>query len=329
MRESPSLRVAADLRALIASGALAPGDRVPSTREIVRRWGVAVATATRSLAVLRAEGLVRPVPGVGTVVLARSASRAPVARRPAPTYPTYPTSSAPSVAGAQEPGSTTLSAALIVLTAIGVADTEGLDGVSMRRVAAELGAAPMSLYRHVADKDDLVLRMTDAALREARLPDPAPTGWRPRLEIAARVLWATFRRHAWLATTLSLTRPQAIPGGLAYTEWVLEALADGLGATEAFDMHLTLFTFVRGLAINLESEAAAQATSGMTDEEWMVGQQRQLRAMVAGGRHPRFERIVTHDYDFALDRLFELGLRRLLDGLAVELDSHSRPTPRR
>ena len=138
-----------------------------------------------------------------------------------------------------------------------IADAEGLDGLSMRRVATALGAAPMSLYRHVTDKDDLVLRMMDAALREARLPADPPPGWRPRLEVAARSLWAAFRRHPWLAPALSLTRPQAVAGGLAYTEWVLAALADaGLTTTVAFDVHLTLFTFVRGVAVNLESEAA-------------------------------------------------------------------------
>ena len=309
MRSSPSLRIADDLRARIESGELVAGDRVPSTREITRLWGVAMATATRALAVLRAEGLVRSVAGVGTVVLPRSPARAPLVRR-AP----------PGTSGRGPTGATTLSTAMIVLTAIAVADAEGLDGLSMRRVAAELGAAPMSLYRHVADKDDLVLRMTDAALREARLPDRAPPGRRPRLEVAARALWTVFRRHPWLAAALSVTRPQAIPGGLAFTEWVLQALASGLTATEAFDIHLTLFTFVRGLALNLETEAAAQATSGMTNEEWMAGQERQLRAVAASGRYPRFERLLSQDYDFSLDRLFERGLRTLLDGLAAQLD---------
>ena len=56
---SPSERIAADLRARIARGELAVGERVPSTREITREWGVAIATATRALSVLREEGLVR------------------------------------------------------------------------------------------------------------------------------------------------------------------------------------------------------------------------------------------------------------------------------
>jgi len=234
----PSARIAAELRARIESGELAPGERVPSAREITRRWGVAIATASRVLAALRDEGLVRAVPGVGTVVVApREARRSGVAARRAGSRRPVP------AGGAQ---AAPLGVGRIVAAAVMIADAEGLDGLSMRRVATELGAGPMSLYRHVRDKDDLLLRMMDAVLREARLPATAPPGWRPRLEVAARSLWAAFRRHPWLAPALSLTRPQAVAGGLAYTEWVLAALAEaGLATAVAFDVHLTLFTFVR------------------------------------------------------------------------------------
>ena len=69
---------------------------------------------------------------------------------------------------------------------ITVADAEGLAALSMRRVAAELDAAPMSLYRHVSDKDELLLRMIDAAIAECPLPDDRPASWREGLELAAR-----------------------------------------------------------------------------------------------------------------------------------------------
>ncbi len=155
MTESRSLRIAAELRAQIESGELAPGERVPSAREITRRWGVAVATASRALAALRDDGLVRPVPGVGTVVVPRSAPRTARPRRRVEQV---------------------LSLDRIVAAAVVIADAEGLDGLSMRRVATDLGASPMALYRHVADKDDLLLGMLDRALREARLPEVAPAG---------------------------------------------------------------------------------------------------------------------------------------------------------
>ncbi|WP_143737206.1 GntR family transcriptional regulator, partial [Microbispora sp. GKU 823] len=69
----PYARIAAELRRRIIEGELAPGDRVPSTRQVAAQWGVALATATRALAELRREGLVRAEPRVGTVVAHRLA----------------------------------------------------------------------------------------------------------------------------------------------------------------------------------------------------------------------------------------------------------------
>jgi len=322
--EPPSLRIAGELRAQIQRGELAPGARVPSAREITRRWGVAIATATRVLAALRDDGLVRPVPGVGTIVVT------PAEAGPPSAVPAPPRRTGNAVAGTRRPatpavGGRSLGVGRIVAAAVMIADAEGLDGLSMRRVATELGAGPMSLYRHVRDKDDLLLRMMDAVLREARLPAAAPAGWRQRLEVAARSLWAAFRRHPWLAPALSLTRPQAVAGGLAYTEWVLAALAEaGLATAVAFDVHLTLFTFVRGVAVNLESEAAEVAASGLTSEEWVAAHHHELREITREGGYPHFTRLVGQGYDLKLDGLFERGLRYLLDGLAADLMSSKR-----
>jgi AcrR family transcriptional regulator len=297
----PFARIAAELRRRIASGDLAPGARMPSTRALVQRYGVAMATATKVLTTLRHEGLIRSVPGVGTVVAGEppaSPGERPARRR-----------------GAADGG---LGVGAIVAAGLAVADAEGLAALSMRRVAAELGAAPMSLYRHVRDKDELLLAMMDAAISEVVLPDP-PAAWRDGLEVAARALWAGFRRHPWLPAALSLTRPQLLPGALAYSEWVLGVLSGtGLDPLTTFTTHVTVFTFVRGMAMNLELEAEAEAASGLTGDEWMAGQEAALEALVADGRHPNFTRVLrSMDFDLDLDALFEFGLQRLLDGLAA------------
>src|ERR1700760_1295316 len=213
----PYARIAAELRSQIERGELRPGQRVPSTREITGRWGVAMATATKVLAALRQDGLVHPVPGVGTVV----SDPGPGAARPPAPAPAPGRSDGP---GPDRPATRTpMAPDRIVAAAIAVADAEGLAGLSMRRVAAEIGAAPMSLYRHVADKDDLVVQMMNAVFAQTRLPDP-PGGWRPRLERAGRTFWAMFRAHPWLASALSLTRPQVMPDALPFTEWMVTAL---------------------------------------------------------------------------------------------------------
>jgi AcrR family transcriptional regulator len=274
--------------------------RVPSTRAIVDEWGVAMATATRVLTELRHEGLVRAVPGVGTVV---DGGRRPA--RPAPT---------PRRHGAD----VTLSAERIAAAGVAIADAEGFAAVSMRRVASELDVATMSLYRHVEDRDGLLLQMLDAVFREARPPADPPAGWRPRVEIAARLLWDGCRRHPWLALAMSIARPQALAGGLPLSEFLLTALDElGLDHGTTFTAYITLVNYVREMALNLEMEAEAEAATGVdNNEEWLRAQEPALSALVEGNRFPVFTRYVWTEYDFDLDGLFEFGLGRMLDGLA-------------
>nr|WSX47890.1 TetR/AcrR family transcriptional regulator C-terminal domain-containing protein [Streptomyces sp. NBC_00974] len=305
-------QIVTELRRRIEAGELAPGDRVPSTREITRQWGVAMATATKVLSELRREGAVRAVPGVGTVVAA--ASRPVRTARPA---------AAARPAGTPDPSSVPAALTLvrIVGAAVAVADAEGLAAVSMRRLAAELGVATMSLYRHVADKDDLLMRMMDSVMAENPLPADPPEDWREAIELAARQLWDLFRRHPWLAPALSVTRPQMLTSALPYSEWMLTTLhAHGLDLQTAFTAHLTLLNYARGIAVNLETEREAEASSGLDSEEWMDTQEPALLAILDTGRFPALSRLATAGYDLDLDALFEFGLQRLLDGLASARD---------
>lgn len=342
----PYRRIVDDIRRRIVTGQLGPGDRVPSARQIVREWGVAIATATRALGDLQREGLVRAIPGVGTVVADESrppsASAPPSAPSAPPAQaPATPAQASPAPAPAPAPAEAVAVAAdhgqrgphdegqalhrdVIVRAAIAIADAEGLAAVSMRRIAADLGTATMSLYRHVPGKDELVLFMIDQALGEDRLPEGVPDGWRVRLELSARAQWAVFRRHPWLAPAMSVTRPQLVPNALAHTDWILSAL-DGLGldATAMLHFHVTLFSFVRGLATNFEAEAQAEQDTGMTSDEWMLTQEPTMAEMAASagsGPLATFLRVVGQpDIDLDLETLFEFGLARLLDGLEAFL----------
>lgn len=293
--------IAAEIRRQIESGELAPGARVSSTRAIVDEWGVAMATATKVLTELRHEGLVRAVPGVGTVVEGNRRPERPVppARRHAP----------------PDGG---LTSQLIVAAAIAVADAEGLAAVSMRRVATEIGVAPMSLYRHVADKERLLLEMLDAVFLSRQLPSDPPDGWRPRVELAARLMWDACRRHPWMARAMSITRPQALRGALPFSEFLLTALDRlGLDHQSTLTAYLTVINYVRGTAFNLELEAEEEAATGVDSEEWLESHEPDLRAFTETGEFPVFTRFVTQAYDFSLDQLFEFGLARMLDGLAA------------
>lgn len=294
--ESPYLRIAGVLRRRIVSGELAPGDRVPSTRAIVQEWGVAMATATKALSALRGEGLVRAVPGVGTVVAERSAPD-------------------PSGAG----NGPALSRERIVRTAVGLADAEGLPAVSMRRVATILATSTMALYRHVPGKAELVRLMSDEAFGERPL-GAAPQDWRPGLELAARWLRSVYGRHPWMAQAVaSFTRPTATPHAMRYTEWVLRALAGtGLPPQTKLYIHLTLFAHVQGLAMAGELESQARQDTGLSAEEWMVRNEPHFDTISASGEYPFLNSLFEYEeFELDLDILFEFGLRRTLDGIAV------------
>jgi len=299
-------RIADELAARIRAGELRPGERLPSTRQIARDWQVAMATATRVLSALQQEGLALARPGAGTVVAVRDF---PPGRRPARPHP-----------GEQE-----LTREGIVRTAIALADAEGMAELSMRRIAAALGVATMSLYRHVRGKDDLVLQMIDTAIGEEPFPPEPPAGWRPRLELAARLQWRGFRRHPWLAPVMSITRPQLAPNALQHTEWNLRALeGTRLGFADRMYVNVLLFAYVRGLASALEAETQAERDTGLTSDEWMETQDATLRSMLTSGALATFHRMAAEDgFDFDLDSLFEFGLERLLDGLEAFVGAQS------
>ncbi|WP_128381400.1 TetR/AcrR family transcriptional regulator C-terminal domain-containing protein [Streptomyces cavernae] len=300
--DPPYLRIVAVIRRRIAEGELAPGDRVPSTRQIAREWGVALATATKALTTLRLEGLVETRPRIGTVV-AGTAPAAPTRRRPPP---------------APDP-ERELSLYRIVRTAIEIADAEGLSALSMRGVAARLGVAAMATYRYVPSKEHLVLHMADAAFGEASYRADAPEDWRSRVELGARTLWSLYRKHPWLAQLGSLTRPLLVPNLMDYSEWVLGALdGHGLDPTTLFDIHVLLYSHVQGLAVHLEMEAQAEAATGQSEDQWMDSRAPALQELAESGRFPTFTKVVgafEDGYDLRLDALFEFGLKALLDGL--------------
>uniref|UniRef100_A0AAU2JT39 GntR family transcriptional regulator n=1 Tax=Streptomyces sp. NBC_00049 TaxID=2903617 RepID=A0AAU2JT39_9ACTN len=306
--DPPYLRIVGAIRQRIADGELAPGDRVPSTRQIAAQWGVALATATKALTTLRLEGVVEARPRIGTVV-AGTAPVTPARRRPSP---------------APDPEQE-LSLDRIVRAAIEIADAEGLPALSMRGVAARLGVAAMSTYRYVPSKDDLVLLMADAAFGEAAYPAEAPEGWRARVELGALTLWSLYRKHPWLAQIGSLTRPLLVPNLMVHGEWILGALdGHGLDPTTLFDIHVLLYSHVQGLAVHLELEANAEAATGQSEDQWMDSRAHALGELVESGRFPTFAKLVgsfEDGYDLRLDGLFTLGLKALLDGLTPVIEA--------
>ncbi|MGW6279875.1 GntR family transcriptional regulator [Kribbella sp. NPDC055071] len=300
--EPPYRRIVEELRGRILSGELRPGERIPSVRQLAQRWGVAIATATRAMATLRDEGLVEATVGSGTVVSSRAR------RHPAVGSPRR-------VAVRKQP----LSRGSVLRAAIAIADVEGLDAVSMRRLAADLGVGPMSLYRHVANKDELVMEMADEVFGTVDLPVPGPPGWRAKLELIARRQWELCHRHLWLPRAVSFTRPMMVPAMMAHTEWTLRAL-DGLDLPMTIRIReaLTLHGLVVTAALSVANEIESEQETGVTLDGWWSAQRERSDQLLSSGRFPLLATIPA-DAASDLEGLFEYALARHLDGFAALL----------
>jgi AcrR family transcriptional regulator len=213
-----------------------------------------------------------------------------------------------------------LSLARIVDAAVHVADTEGLDAVSMGRVATALGAAPMSLYRHVSSKEELRRLMVDAAWGDSPGPVLNEEGWRAGLSRWAWAMRAALQRHPW-AAHLPIRGLPIMPREIAWFEDALACLA-GSGLTEArkASVIMLLSGYVRNLAATEADIAAVVAASGLGIDEWMASYPRMLGQLTDPRRFPALTTFIAAGvFETAddPDDEFIFGLGRILDGIGV------------
>jgi AcrR family transcriptional regulator len=213
-----------------------------------------------------------------------------------------------------------LSLERIVAAGVRVAATEGLAAVSMSRVAAELGASTMALYRYVAAKDELLALMVDAALG----PPPGASeqdGWRAGLEHWAWAYHDRLRRHEWVVR-IPIAAPAVTPNLTAWLDDGLRALGETpLSEEDKLSALLLLSGFVRNEA-TLVADMSAQT-------EIMVPWARLLRELTDQERFPALRQALASgafDQDDDPDDEFVWGLERILDGIAALVKS---PKPRR
>jgi AcrR family transcriptional regulator len=209
----------------------------------------------------------------------------------------------------------------IAAAATRLADAEGLEAVSLRRVAAELGAAATALYRYVDTKDELLELMADHAMGESEPPAPAGDR-RADLRAVAEAHRALVLRHPWLAG-LPVSRPVLGPNGLAWLEATCAAAAaPHLEPDEVLAQVGTLLTFVRGHVVTelAEHEAIRRSRSDMTG--WLAVQAHYGETIIGSGRYPQLSRIMleaeTPHADDRSERAFRRGLEHVLAGLSVD-----------
>ena len=216
----------------------------------------------------------------------------------------------------------------IVERAVAIADAEGLDALSMRRVAADLGSGTASLYRYVASRDELLDLMTDAV--QGEVGPPRPSGdWRGDLAAVASGLRALMLRHPWLSSEL-VGRSNLGPMSLRRADAALGAAAELTDdITLAADIVDTVMAYVLGVVAAELAEIQASRRTGLTDEQWQSSVGPYMREIVDGGQYPWFARRVMEAEDSDPEQRFDFGLACVLDGVAARAGARAARSPGR
>jgi AcrR family transcriptional regulator len=210
----------------------------------------------------------------------------------------------------------------IAKVALRIADTEGIDAVSMRRVASELGAGTMTLYHYVRTKDELLALVYDAIMGEIVVPDdqPLPDHWREAMTVIAQRSRDALRNHAWMLDIAD--EPAVGPNAVRHFDQTLQAVATVPGSlTDKLDVLTVVDEYVFGFCTHERS-----SFHDVEDEDEMT---EYVKELVETGDYPMlgqlidehgleqvWEKFEQHAHD---ESRFDRNLTRLLDGVERDL----------
>jgi AcrR family transcriptional regulator len=210
--------------------------------------------------------------------------------------------------------------------AIAVVDRDGPDALTMRRVAAQLGIATMSLYSYVADKDELLDLVADEMLSEIVVQEQLPSDWREALTLIARRTRAFFLNHPWVISYLDHPDPAVGPNMLRHMEQSLAAVASlELDPLERQSVPRIVDEYVFGAALNaIDDQIQSEYRKG-TDAARAAGTRRFVELMVKSGEFPHIAQTIGEGIELPYlgeplesnEARFERGLSWLLDGIAA------------
>lgn len=215
-----------------------------------------------------------------------------------------------------------LQRARVLTAAVDLADSIGIDSLSMRRLAAELGVVPMALYKHVADKDALVDGMVDVVLAELGPLEPGED-WRDTVRRRVLATREVLLRHPWFRRVLE-TRPTRSLSALAYTDSLIAVFREA-GFSDPLTHHLMhafgsrMWGFTQELADDGGDPPPPEALAALAQ------QFPNIAAMAAVAGHDGTS-VVAQGCDDQYE--FEFALDLLLDGFGRLYERDWRPTPR-
>lgn len=222
----------------------------------------------------------------------------------------------------------TLTREQIVSQALQLLDTEGIEALSMRRLAARLDAGATSLYWHVANRDELIELIIDEVYGELDVPDADDAGdWQAATRRFAHSMRSTILRHRWLVSVLDHVVAGSFgPNLTRMSERMLGLFeAAGFELAEAERALNTVSAYVTGIAVGEAAWHNWLARHGQTQQDWMDNAARVAEEAMEDYQRLRAIMAYYQDKDpqKATDEDFDYGLERILDGLQARLDRAS------
>lgn len=212
----------------------------------------------------------------------------------------------------------------LATAAVRIADTEGFEALSMRRLAAELGAGTMTLYHYIKTKDELLTLVNDAVMGEVLVDGPLPASWREAISLIADRSRQCLQRHPWI---LDLTEDPAIgPNQMRHFDQSMEAVS-GLGGSlfDRLDVVTAVDEYVFGYCVHARHHLHDEAQQAHYSEE-LVGYMEEL---LASGDYPHLQELaIEHPVSEFMELAnqhssdpgrFQRNLDRLLDGIEADV----------
>ncbi|ALG12817.1 TetR/AcrR family transcriptional regulator [Kibdelosporangium phytohabitans] len=206
----------------------------------------------------------------------------------------------------------------IVSEAIALLDTEGLDALSMRNLGKRLNAGATSLYRHVANKDELIELAIDEVHGEIEVPPADGTDWRAGVTGCAHSSLAMINNHPWVASVLGQI-------GLSYLGPNVMRMSDGMlalfekGGFSLAESDLALRAvqaYVIGSGVGVAAWQTSLARSGLSNEQW--AERIQPIVLAAAAPYPRLTASIEAAAANTVEVMFTHGLDAVLDGLVAK-----------
>lgn len=224
------------------------------------------------------------------------------------------------------PERSTLTREQIVTEAIALLDAQGIDALSMRKLAARLQSGATSLYWHVANRDELIQLVIDQIYGEVEIPDPSDVSdLRAAMSRFAHSVRAAVHRHPWLVSVLdNIVAASMGPNLMRVTESMVTLLEGaGFELREAEQVMSTVSAYTLGIAISEAAYLNWLDKQGTTGEARL--QEELDEALAAAEDYPRVRELYSSYVDVdvdvyeTMDADFAYGLERLLDGIAARL----------